>query len=188
MDIDIDIRPDIKVEKIFQIVQASMVEKGELKKHNVGVYFQNMPQDIITGLAAIPYKEAESFGYTKIDLLPLNLLSFFESKKEIKTLLKRKPNWKLFEKKDVVEKLFHLSNSFDIVKLVKPQSVQDVADILALIRPNKKSLLNKYLHDKDATRTELYKKTDPSDLRKAHAVAYALNVILQLHLIEAGIV
>lgn len=187
MDIDIDLRPDFKPEKHFKITPACTVEKGELKRHNVGVYFQNIPRDAITGLAAIPYKHAEECGYIKIDLLPLNLLSYFDSKNEIKRLLKRTPNWKLLENRETVERLFHLANSYELVKAVKPTSVNALADVLALIRPNKKGLLNKYLKDPEATRAELYIKRDPSDLRKAHAVAYALNVVLQLHLVEADI-
>lgn len=187
MDIDIDLRPDFKPEKHFRIIPASMVENGELKRHNVGVYFQNMPKDPISGLAAIPYKDAERFGYTKIDLLHLNILKYFDNKDEIKQLLKRKPDWSLMEDEKIVGKLFHLANNFDIVSKVKPKSVEEIADVLALIRPNKRGLVDKYIRNKEETRKELYIKRDPSDLRKAHAIAYALNVVLQLHLLKAGI-
>lgn len=187
MDIDIDLRSDFKVEKYFDVTQASMVENKELKKHLVGAYFQNIPVDSFTKLSAIPYKQAEEFGYFKIDFLHLNLLNTFESKDEIKEILKRKINWKLFQDKSIVSRLFHLANSFDIVDKVKPNSILELADILALIRPNKRLLLDKYLRNRVEVRKALYQKNDPSDLRKAHAIAYALNVVLQLHLIEGNI-
>ena len=46
----------------------------------------------------------------------------------------------------------------------------------------------KYVQDKIATRKELYVKVDASDLRKSHAIPYALIIVLQLHLIEGGII
>jgi hypothetical protein len=70
---------------------------------------------------------------------------------------------------------------------MKPQSVSDLADCLAIIRPNKVKLADKYLKNKRAVIKELYTKRDPSDLRKSHAIPYALLIVLQLHLIKADI-
>lgn len=188
MDIDIDISPKFKPDTLFpNIVHASKVEKNELTKHLVGLYFQNMPVDQVTGFAAIPYKEAEDFGYFKIDMLNLSILENFESKKEIKQLLKREPDWTLLEDPEIVGKLFHLSKHFDTVYKMKPKSVSDLADCLAIIRPNKVKLVDKYLKNKEAVQKELYTKRDPSDLRKSHAIPYALLIVLQLHLIKAEI-
>jgi DNA polymerase III alpha subunit len=111
----------------------------------------------------------------------------FESKDELRALLRRKPNWKLLENKEIVEKLFHLSKHFDIIDEIKPTSVLEIADILALIRPGKIKLLNKYIKDKKNIRTELYTKREKSDLRKPHAIAYALLVVVQLNLIDLGL-
>ena len=189
MDIDIDIKPNVNVLHLFpDVTQASIVEKGILKKHLVGHYFQNIPKDQISGLAAIPYNKAEEYGFFKIDLLHLTMLDIFESKKEIKMLLKNEPDWNLLLVEDVVKKCFHISNHFDLIKKTKPKSILELADVLALIRPNKISLLDKYLKDKEKTRTELYKKTDKSDLRKSHAIPYALLIVVQLHLIKADII
>lgn len=187
MDIDIDVTPKFKPDKIFKVIHASIVEKGELKKHNVGLYFQNMPVDKVTGYAAIPYKEAPDLGFFKIDMLPLNILENFESKDEIRQLLKIEPDWTMLEDPEVVEKLFHLSKHYDTVQKIKPRSVSDLADCLAIIRPNKVKLADKYLKNKRAVIKELYTKRDPSDLRKSHAIPYALLIVLQLHLIKAEI-
>lgn len=188
MDIDIDVRPDTDISKLFpSAVRASTVENGILKPHIVGYYFQNVPVDATTGLSAIPYDSAEDFNLFKIDMLHLNILDLFENKAQIRKLLKREPDWRLLEDPDVVSKLFHLGKHFDTVRKLKPRSIDDLADALAIIRPNKKNLIDKYNRDKSSVRKELYIKHDPSDLRKSHAIPYAMLIVLQLHLIKANI-
>lgn len=187
MDIDIDISPETTPDKLFNIVKASMVEQDTLKKHPVGFYFQNIPTDPITGYSAIPYKVAEDLGFYKIDMLHLNILKQFDSKDEIRNLLKKPPNWKLLHDRSIVENLFHISKHFDIVYQVKPTSVLELADILALIRPNKIKLLDKYLRNRKVVRTELYTKRSKSDLRKSHAIPYALLIVLQMNIIEMNL-
>lgn len=187
MDIDIDLPPKFKPEEFFKVVRASIVENGELKKHNAGVYFQNMPVDTVTNLSAIPYKDAEANGFFKIDMLPLHLLDNFESKDEIRELIKIEPDWTLMEDEEVVTKLFHLSRHYETVSKMKPKSVSDLADCLAIIRPNKTHLIDKYAKNKRAVIKELYTKRDASDLRKSHAIPYALLIVLQLHLIKADL-
>lgn len=190
MDVDIDLKTNFDPLELFDTaIRASRVQNGELKKHNAGVYFQDIPKDKITGLAAIPYKEAQELGYFKIDFLHLSLLDNFERKEEIKTLVEKEPNWGLLKQKEVVAKLFQLSKHYDLVNKVKPKSVNDLADCIALIRPGKKHLINQYLNNKEQTRKVLYvKPTDGSAYyKKSHAVAYALTIVLQLHLIENDI-
>lgn len=164
-----------------------MIENGEMKPHLVGSYFQTMPQDPFTKLAAIPYKQAEVFGFLKIDLLHLSLLTPFESKEEVRKVMNIEPNWNRLLEREFVEKLFHLSKQFDVVYKIKPRSIMEVADTLAIIRPGKMLLIDKYLKDRKACRKELYTKRQDSDLRKAHAVAYAHNVVIHMNLLEAGI-
>lgn len=190
MDVDIDFRSDFDPLELFtSAVRASRVDNGKLLKHNVGVYFQHISKDKLTGFAAIPYNKAEEMGYFKIDFLHLSILDNFESKDEIRALLKKEPDWMLLQSPDVVRKLFQLHSHFDLVVRVKPQSVQELADCIALIRPGKRFLLEGYLKDRDVVRTELYRKPDDGRIyfKKSHAVAYALTIVLQLHLIKAGI-
>lgn len=196
MDVDIDFRTDFDPLDIFEnAVRASRVHDGELLKHNVGIYFQHIPKDKLTGLAAIPYKEAETFGYFKIDFLHLSLLDNFESKDEIRALLKKEPDWLLLESPDAVSKLFQLHTRFELVSRVKPQSVQELADCIALIRPSKVKLVNSYVESKtkgtvSEFRNILYAK--PTDgkqyFKRGHAIAYALTIVLQLHLIKFQII
>lgn len=185
MDIDIDVTTKIDPHEIFDnIVSASTVENGVLKRHNVGYYFQNIPVDPITGLSAIPYKKALDFDYFKIDIIHLKLLDHFNSKNELTEYMHRQPKWEMFWDEDVVPKLFHFAKSFDMLNKVRPKSVLEVADCLALIRPGKHKLINSYMKDKNAVRPELYKKEQASDLRKSHALPYAYLVIAQINLIE----
>ena len=188
MDIDIDIAQNQDVLSKFPgVVRASMKENGELKAHQVGVYFQHVPVDKLTGLAAIPFKAAQESGFFKIDMLNLSLLNNFGSKREINILLKKEPDWSLLQQPDIVPKLFHLAKHADVLSKVKPKTIEELADVLALIRPNKHHLIDKYVRDKKGTRTELYRKQDASDLRKSHAIPYALLIVLQLHLLKEGI-
>lgn len=191
MDIDIDTPTSFNPLTIFDAVRASMVKDGKLRPHPCGVYFQRIAKDPITQLAAIPHEQAEQLGYFKVDFLHLNILDYFDNKHQIRTLLQKQPNWDLLLDKQIVSKLFQLHNYADILAEIRPRSVIELADTIALIRPAKQYLLAKYINtqDRQKLREELYAK--PVDggyyYKKSHAISYASNIILQLHLIQAGI-
>lgn len=190
MDIDIDLKTSFDPIEIFEeAIPASMVNNGNLKQHPAGVYFQTIPTDKLTGLSAIPYNKAEQEGFTKFDFLHLSILDYFENKDQIKTLIHKEPDWFLLESAEVVKKLFQIHNHFDVVHKVKPKNVQELADCIALIRPAKRQLLSVYTKDKAKVREELYRKPEHNKyyFKRSHAIAYALTIVLQLHLIKAGI-
>lgn len=188
MDIDIDLKTTFDPTDHFDVVKASMVHKNELKKHPAGAYFQNIPRDEITKLAAIPFKQAEEQGYFKIDFLHLGILDNFESKQEIRALIDVEPNWNLLRDADVVARLFQIHRHFELLDIIRPMSVIELADCIALIRPAKKHLRYAYRKDIKAVRQHLYTADgDSYFFKKGHAIAYALTIVLQLHLIEAGI-
>jgi len=191
MDVDIDFPTTFDPLDYFdEAIRASMVNKdAELIKHPAGVYFQSIPQDSLTKLAAIPYKTAEELGYFKFDFLHLSLLDYFESKDEIRELIKIEPDWMLLESAVHVQKLFQLSKHYDVVSMVKPKTVQELADCIALIRPGKRFLLNAYIKDRNAVRKELYRKDEEAQyyFKKSHAISYALTIVLQLHLIKGKV-
>lgn len=185
-DIDIDFQSDFDPSTIFkQSVQASMVnKKNELVKHPCGRYFQKMAIDSVTGFAAIPYEEAEVLGYFKIDFLHLSHIDPFLSKQEIRELSKKDPNWNLLNDENNVKKLLHINRQYELLQKVNPHSVDDLADVLALMRPGKRQLLPRYLTNKKEARKWLYAKTENYSFKRSHAIAYALTIVLQLHLIE----
>lgn len=188
-DIDIDLPTNYTPKKTFpDIVTASMVQSGRLVKHPCGGYLQTMPVDEVTQLAAIPYDKAEEYGFFKIDFLHLSFLDQVQSKQEIRDLSKREPDWSILWNPDHTRKLFHLHKHFDLLDAVRPTSVQELADCVALIRPTKRKLLAQYQRDKYATRPQLYRQAgdDKSSFKKGHAIAYALTIVVQLHLIQQG--
>lgn len=191
MDIDIDCASYVDPSKIFKnVVKASIYKDEKLTPHPCGVYFQDVPTDPITKLSAIEYQRAEAVGCFKIDFLHLHVYDHFSSREEITQFLKYEPDWDLLKIPSVVEQLFQLSKHYDLINQVNPRSVIQLADCLALIRPQKRFILKYYLQDPEKYRVELYKQEVGSDsysFKKAHAIAYALVVKLQLHLIKNGI-
>lgn len=191
MDVDIDFPTTFNPLDIFETaVLASMARDGKLSKHPAGAYFQRVPVDSITHLSAIPYQQAEDIGYLKIDFLHLSVLDVFENKQEIRALLKKEPDWLMLQNPSIVPKLFQMSKHHDLLFRLKPKTVLELADAIALIRPGKKVLVDKYLTNKKEVRKILYMKTgnDKYAFKKSHAIAYSLTIVLQLHLIKAGII
>lgn len=190
MDIDIDLKTTFDPCDYFNVTRASMVKDGALIKHPAGVYFQNTPSDPITGLSAIPYNDAEQLGFFKVDFLHLSVLDVFETKDEINTLLELPPNWSLLTNPRVVRHLFQLKNNFELLYDIKPTSIEELADCVAMIRPLKRNLRYKYRDNVAETRKLLYRRepSDKTSFKKGHAIAYATTIVLQLHLIEAGII
>lgn len=191
MDIDIDFPTTFDPKKIFpDIIRASMIKKMELVAHPCGVYFQSIPIDISGShaekISAIPYKDASEHGAMKIDFLHLSILNQYSSKSEIRDVMEAEVDWTKFEQKEVVEQLFQIHNNFDIVSRIKPTSIIELADCIAIIRPGKRELLSSYLKDRDKTRPQLYRqdRDSKSAFRKSHALSYAYTILLQLHKLE----
>lgn len=188
-DIDIDLRTDFNPKKLFPWTRASLIKNDDLSPHPCGVHPQEIPEDPITELSAIPYKEAEELGYAKIDFLHLGIYDNFNSREEIEELIKVEPDWGLLTIPSEQKKLFQLSNHGDILSVVKPKSIEELADVLALIRPGKKQYVKLYTTQKEATRRILYAKDENGySFKKSHAIAYSLVIVLQLHLIGSGII
>jgi hypothetical protein len=185
MDIDIDIDPSVDIAAIFpEFVRGSRVDdNNDLKAHPCGWYYQNIPVDPLTNIAAIPFEQAEQMGYTKIDFLHLSLLTQFKSKQQIIELATTEPNWDILQDPQVVEQLFQLRNSWKYISAIKPRSIEELADTIAIIRPDKRNLLQAYLRDRVRTRPKLYRKNadDKSSFRRSHAIAYAHTVVMQIN-------
>lgn len=186
-DVDIDLQTAFDPKKLFPWARASIVKNGELSPHPCGVYPQNIPRDSLTGFASIPYKEAEDVGYIKLDFLHLTIYDHFETREEIEQLLEIEPDWGLLTVPSEQKKLFQLSNHGDTLTTIKPKNIEELADVLALIRPGRKQYIKLYNSQKEATRRILYAKDESGyAFKKSHAIAYAMVIKLQLHLIAAG--
>lgn len=182
-DIDIDVQNRNEALKHLPHFAASIITNTETRKHNTSVYFQNMPVNPITGFAAIDYKEADDLGYFKIDFLNLNLLKDITSQEHLVRLMDKEPNWSLLENRQFVNELFHIHDHFDVINKLKPKTVVQLAMALAIIRPAKRILI-----DKNWGEIEKDIWVKPSDgsyyFKKAHAISYALNIVVQMNLLE----
>jgi hypothetical protein len=180
VDIDIDFQSGFQCQDIFpQAVRASMVNKKDyLVPHPCGFYFQNIDIDPVTELAAIPYEESEILGYFKIDFLRLSAIDPIQSKQEIRDLSKKEPDWDLLSIEENVFKLAHISKYYSLLQKLNPRSVNDLADILALIRPSKRHLIDRFaktnLKNKEELRKELYSKPIDGQIwfKKSHSISY----------------
>ena len=145
-----------------------------------------MPSNPYTGLSSVDYKEAEDMGYFKIDILNVGLYKDIKSKEHLNQLLNMEPMWELLEHKEVVEKCFHIHKHFDIVRKMRPTSVEELAAVLAVIRPAKRHLLGS---DWDTVKKQVWVKPQGDEyfFKKAHAHAYALAIVLQLNMMATGL-
>lgn len=184
-DIDIDIADRDKLLNLIKNVPATINDKGKVRKHNTGVYFHEIPNNPFNGMASLDYKEAENLGYFKIDVLNVNLYKNVKDRKHLRQLINMEPLWELLEHKEVVEQCFHIHNHYDVVSRMKPTSVDQLAAVLAIIRPAKRHLLGKSW---DTIMDDVWVK--PSDdsyyFKKAHAHAYALAIVVQLNLLSTN--
>ena len=62
-------------------------------------------------------------------MLNVGLYKKIESKQQLDELLAMEPMWELLEHKEVVEKCFHIHKHFEIVKKMKPKSVEELAAV-----------------------------------------------------------
>ena len=183
MDIDIDFADRKKILDVIKHVPATIVDKdGISKKHNTGVYCHSIPYNPLTGNASIEYKEAEDRGYFKIDFLNVGMYEGVRNEEHLIKLMETEPLWDLLEQDDFVNLLFHVNGHGQILRQTKPTSVQQLAAVLAMIRPAKRYLIGK---DWNTITAEVWTKPqgDENFFKKAHAIAYAMAVIVQMNLI-----
>ena len=183
-DVDIDIQPSLNKSK-YGIHATQVINDNKLKHHNSGIYVDvNIPVDGITGWAAIEYKEAEELGFIKLDFLNNTSYNIFESKEEVLRCQNIEPDWNLFLEDKVLETLPQISSAVGkkAVKTVKPQCIEDLADAIALMRPGKSHLLDRYHKNKYETRQNLYRKGKSGYVfKKSHAIAYATMIVCVLN-------
>ena len=181
-DIDIDFQDRSKILSIIDHVPARL-EDG--KKHNTGVYCHDIPVNPLTGLASIDYKQADDRGYFKIDFLNVNAYNGVRDEEHLVSLLAAEPLWDLLEDPAVCDQMFHINGYHNLIAKLKPRSIEELAMFLALLRPGKKHLIP--VCEKEGFQgiyDEIWVKTDDAYFfKKAHAVAYAHVIVVQLNLL-----
>ena len=181
-DVDIDMANREEFLKLVNHTPASIEKEGNFTKHNTGVYFQNVPKFPLQGYSTIDHKQAEQEGWFKVDFLNNHVYANIKDETHLDKLIATEPMWELLEHKEVVEQLFHISNHFDIVKQHPPTSLEQLAMILAIIRPGKRHLVGKSWEEIEAD-VWVKPNDDSYFFKKSHSYGYALAIIVQLNLL-----
>ncbi len=181
-DIDIDFLDRTQILDIIKHIPASIKEQDNFKKHNSGIYCHSIPQNPLTNLSAIDYKEAEERGYFKIDFLNVGIYKGIRDEAHLQQLMEVEPIWDLLQQDEFVDLLFHLNGHGAILRKTCPTSVEELAAVLAMIRPAKRNLIGKSWTE---IMTEVWIPPENGEyyFKKAHAIAYAMAVVVQMNLI-----
>lgn len=179
-DIDLDVKNREEVLPLIDHTVASIIREDTIEKHNTGIYVQKIPTDPITSLASLDYERAEELGYVKLDILNNNAYADIKSEEELERLICKEPDWILLEYREIVENFYHIHDHFDIIAKLKPQSVEQLAMALAIIRPGKRHLLNKSWPEIER---EVWIKTpgEKYSFKRAHATSYAMLIVMQMN-------
>jgi DNA polymerase III alpha subunit len=162
-DIDIDFADrDI----ILSQLEHRVAKLNTGKKHNTGVY-----------ATEIPYNPID-----KLDFLNVSIYKDVRDNEHLTQLMEREPLWQLLEHADFSDKVFHLNGHGELLKQLKPSSVEQLAATLAIIRPAKRYLAG---HSWNSILQEVW--TKPTDnsyyFKKAHAVSYAMACVVHMNLL-----
>jgi len=180
-DIDIDFADRNKALSCFPNVPAMYIKNGEKQRHPSGVYVQDIPIDPFTGWSSFDYEKASEHGYVKLDILSNTVYEGVENENHLINLLNEEPDWELFQFETITRKLAQIRDHDWILKKFKPNSIEDLAIVLALVRPGKKHLINE---SDDVIRNEIWKPDDDGYVfKRAHAIAYAVSIVVQLNLL-----
>lgn len=178
MDIDIDFADRQAVLEKIKNVPARI----KTRKHNTGVYCHRVPVDPLSGMCTLDHKEAESAGYFKLDLLNVGIYKDVKSNDHLMELMEREPMWELLQYQEFADQVFHISGHVELLRKLKPQNAEQLAAVLAIIRPSKRWLANESW---DVIDREVWKKPANDDyyFKKAHAISYAIAVIVHMNLL-----
>lgn len=182
-DIDIDLADRELLLRLIDHVPAMQKDpRGRTTKHNTGVYFHDVPTDPFTGLCTLDYKTAEEVGYFKIDVLNVNIYKDVKDPDHLDRLAAQEPNWALLQHKEIIQQLFHIHGHADLVVRSKPQTLDQLAMVLALIRPGKRHLVGRPW---DEIESLIWDKGDEGySFKRSHALGYALAIVVQLNLLQ----
>jgi DNA polymerase III alpha subunit len=185
-DIDIDFLNRDDALKHFKHIPASREENNDFLKHNTGVYFHEVPFLPEKNICSIPYDKAEESGFFKIDFLNFHLYSGIRNEEHLLELMNTEPLWDLLEQEEFSNLLFHVGGHSGILQKMKPKSVEQLAAVLAMIRPAKRHLIGQSW---DTVMMQVWTKPEGDEyyFKKSHATAYAVAVVVQMNLICEGV-
>ena len=178
-DIDIDFA-DRSV--ILNKIQHRVAKLDTGKKHNTGVYVTECPHNPIDNLSTIDYKTAEDRGYFKLDFLNVSIYKDVKDNNHLTQLMEKEPLWDLLMHEEFSDKLFHVAGHSLTLQQTKPKTVEQLAAVLAMIRPAKRDLIGKTWNE---IMESVWVKPTNGDyyFKKAHAVSYAVAVVVHMNLL-----
>lgn len=178
-DIDIDFADR---DQILRMLKHRVATLDGNRKHNTGIYVTEIPHNPLNGCSTIDYKDAEERGYYKIDFLNVSIYKDVKSNEHLDQLINQEPLWELFEHKDFVDQVFHISGHHALLAKLKPRSLEQLAAVLAIIRPAKRYLANCSWKQIEK---EVWIKpnNDQYFFKKSHAYSYAMAVVVHSNLI-----
>jgi hypothetical protein len=182
-DIDIDFADRQQVLDLLNVTPASIIRDGKLVKHNTGVYATDIPVDPFSGSASLDYNDAEDRGYMKLDLLNVHVYKQVRDETHLIKLM-QEPDWTKLYDPSICAQLIHINNHYDtLLKMPEPvDSIPRLAMFLAVIRPGKRHLIGRTWKDVGVT---VWDKVEGEySFKKAHAIAYAQLVVVNLNLIN----
>lgn len=183
-DVDIDLGDRSKALSLITHTPAGIIRDGHLTKHNTGVYVTDIPVDPFIGCASIDYKEAESRGYIKLDLLNVGVYSQVKNEQHLDQLMNEEPPWDKLYDPAFCSKLIHIGSHYNTL-IAMPQAVNSIermAMFLAVIRPAKRHLIGEKWEKVAKT---VWESTEDSSyyFKKAHGIAYAHLVVVHMNLL-----
>ena len=178
-DIDIDFA-DRNI--VLSLINHRVAKLDTGKKHNTGVYVTEVPHNPVDNLATVEHKEADNRGYFKLDFLNVSIYKDVRDETHLTQLMEREPLWQLLEHEDFSDKVFHLNGHGELLRQLKPSSVEQLAATLAIIRPAKRHLAN---NNWNLIFQEVWTKPTNGDyyFKKAHAVSYAMACVVHMNLL-----
>ena len=181
-DIDIDFADrDIILSNLKH--RVAKLDSG--KKHNTGVYATEIPHNPIDNLATIEHKTADERGYFKLDFLNVSIYKDVRNETHLQQLMETEPQWELLQHDDFNSLVFHVAGHGTVLRSMKPTTVEQLAAVLAMIRPAKRHLIGK---DWTTVMKEVWTKPTNGEyyFKKAHAFSYAMAVVVHMNLLVEG--
>ena len=182
-DVDIDFADRKQILDLIKHTPARQENNGEVRKHNSGVFVTDIPVDPINGCSSIDYREAEQRGYFKIDFLNQSVYELVKDPDHYNRMLVKDPDWNLLLDTAFCERVVHIGNYANLVKEMRPDSIERMAAFIAVIRPGKAHLQRQSwgtvfasVWDGDDNRGFVFK--------KSHSISYAKLVALHINLLE----
>lgn len=179
-DIDIDFADREKILNIIKHIRARRNTDDGFTHHSTGIYAHDIPNDPVSNIAGIDYKDAENRGYFKIDFLNVGIYDKIKNEQHLVDLMGVEPLWELLEDDSFTDLLFHVNGYGKILRQMKPQSIEHLAMLLAIIRPAKRHLIGKTWTE---IGMEVWKKPENDEyyFKKSHAIAYAIAIVVQMN-------